>query len=74
MDLEKGNLVKRRKDGAYGIVISVDSGDAEVFFGDGLREITAVGDLMLVGFNPVAIIPANFTELVDAYVTCRGYE
>jgi len=74
MNLEKGNLVKRLTDGAYGIIISVDDSDAEVLFGDGLREITAVGDIMLVNFSIATVIPATFPELVDAYVTCRGFE
>ena len=72
--MEKGDLVKRETDGAFGIVISDNGADAEVLFGDGLREITDARELAGVRFKWGANIPASFPELVDAFITCRGFE
>ena len=72
--MEKGDLVKRETDGAFGIVISDNGADAEVLFGDGLREIADARELARVRFKSGANIPASFPELVDAYITCRGFE
>ena len=72
--MEKGDLVRRETDGAYGIVISDNGADAEVMFGDGLREIADARELASVHFKLGANIPASFPELVDAYITCRGFE
>ena len=72
--MEKGDLVRRETDGAYGIVISDNGAEAEVLFGDGLREMVDARELARVRFKLGANIPASFIELVDAYITCRGFE
>ena len=71
--MNKGDLVRQRTDGAIGIIISVNGLEAEVMFGDGLREIVDVQILNVVQFKPGAQIPACFVEMVDAYVTSRGF-
>ena len=71
--MERGALVQQRTDGAIGIVISVNGLDAEVLFGDGLREIVDVRMLGVVQFKRGAEIPACFVEMVDAYVRERGF-
>ena len=72
--MQKGDLIIRTTDQAHGIVISVNGDDAEVLFGDGLREITDVAQLGVIPFKFGSPIPASFPELVDAYITCRGFE
>ena len=72
--MEKGDLIRREADGAFGIVISDNGADAEVLFGDGLREIVDARELAQVRFKLGATIPASFPELVDAYIKCRGFE
>ncbi len=71
--MEKGNLIRQLTDGAMGIVISVNGLEAEVMFGDGLREIVDARMLRVVQFKPDAQIPACFVEMVDAYVKSRGF-
>ena len=72
--MEKGDLIQLQTDGAKGIVISVDGMDAEVLFGNGFREILDVHLLREIEFKPDSQIPACFVELVNAYITCRGFE
>ena len=72
--MEKGNLVQRVEDLALGIIISINGLEAEVLFGDGLREIVNADGLTVIPFKPRAVIPANFIEMVDAFVTLRGFE
>ena len=72
--MEKGDLIRRQTDRAKGIVISVHGVEAEVLFGNGLREIVAVNLLREIEFKPNTQIPACFVELVNAYITCRGFE
>jgi len=71
--MEKGNLVQRRQDGALGIVIGLYGEETEALFGDGLREIGDSHNLRVVPFKPGAGIPANFVEMVEAYLTLRGF-
>lgn len=71
---EKGDLVRRETDGAFGIVISENGADAEIIFGNGLRELVDAKELARVRFKLGVTIPASFPELIDAYITCRGFE
>lgn len=66
-------MVQCLDDGALGITISINELEAEVLFGDGSREIVSVWDLEVVPFKPVSAIRANFAEMVEAYVTLRGF-
>jgi len=72
--MEKGDLVRREADRAFGIVISDNGDDVEVLFGDSLREIVDMRELAQVRFKIGETIPASFPELVDAYIKCRGFE
>ena len=71
--MEKGNLVQRKQDGALGIIVSIHEAEAEILFGDGLREIEELPGLTVIPFKPRAVIPANFIEMVEAYQTLRGF-
>ncbi len=71
--MQEGDLVRRLGDGAFGVTISISGLEAEVLFGDGLREIVSVDDLTVVPFTPEAGIPANFVEMAKAYVSLRGF-
>ncbi len=64
-------MVRRTSDAGPGIVISVHGFHAEVVFGDGQRDIVATHELLAIHFKPG--VPASFPELVDAYITCRGF-
>jgi len=71
--MEKGNLVQRNQDGALGIIVGIHEAEAEILFGDGLREIEELAGLTVIPFKPKAVIPANFIEMVEAYQTLRGF-
>ena len=71
--MEKGNLVQRKRDGALGIILSIHGTEAEILFGDGVREIEESAGLTVVSFKPGAGIPATFIEMVEAYLTTRGF-
>ena len=71
--MEKGDLVRCIKDDAVGITISTSGLEVEVLFGDGMRGIEQSANLNVIPFKPRVAIPANFTEMVDAYLILRGF-
>lgn len=71
--LEVGHLV-HNSEGAFGIVLTVHGFQAEVLWGNGLREMKPEEDLAIVPFQRGATIPASFPEMAAAYKTLRGFD
>jgi len=71
--METGNLVQRLEDGAFGIVLGTHESEAEVMFGDGLREIVPSNSFVIVPFKLGVGFPASFPEMVEAFLTLRGF-
>ena len=72
--IEKGHLVKRKNDGAFGVVTAVGYRQQKVmvFWGDGLESEESLDVLEPVPFTPDAAIFASFVEMVNARDVVRG--
>lgn len=70
--MKKGDLVRHKATGEIGIVLApavIPNPNNRMFFfmGDGLVMVERSDCWEVVAFSPVASIPANFSELVEAY-------
>jgi hypothetical protein len=68
--MKKGDLVRHKATGEIGIVLAMNvTADHGLFafLGSGLATIETEANLEVVPFSPVTSIPANFSDLTEAY-------
>lgn len=82
--MKKGDLVRGKATGELGIVLVMDvtvvlpldvnaGNPMFVFMGDGLVMVDPTDGWEVIPFSPAASIPANFSELVEAYEKERAW-